>query len=68
MRHVLTDEERLHGVERSLQSSRTPQSLKQGLRQYREQLRAKIASKARRRRSRPGQRGTGSLLGSWLRL
>jgi hypothetical protein len=68
MRHLLTDEERLRGVERSLQSSRTPQSLKEGLRRYREQLRAKIENKPRRKRSHSKRRSSSSLLGSWLRL
>lgn len=66
MKHTLTDEERLRGVEASLSSSRTPQSLKSGLRQYRDQLRAKIGMSPRRKRSRSS--GSGNFLRRFLQL
>jgi len=70
MRHVLTDEERLRGVEKSLQSPRLPESLRDGLRRYREQLRAKVEVGTRRRkRSRPvARKGGNNPLVKWLRL
>lgn len=67
MRHRLTDEERLRGVEKSLQSPRLPESLREGLRRYREQLKAKVAG-SRRKRSRIASRSTASPLNWWLRL
>lgn len=63
MRHRLSDEERLAGVEASLASSKTPQSLKAGLRQYRDQLRVKIGGGASRRKAKRG-----SFLSRWLQL
>lgn len=67
MRHRLTDEERLRGVEKSLRSPRLPESLREGLRRYREQLRVKVG-RATRRRSRGVSPTVKSPLNWWLRL
>ena len=68
MRHVLTLEERLRGVEGALRSRRTPSHLKPGLEVQRDELRRKL--RERNGRERPPQRGRkapGSLL-DWLGL